>query len=351
MILEVLERRDKMRSWKGVSDSGQLLFAAILASTIFATGVLTTSGPMITVLYVIVVLVSAQFLTTPSIITVGIGCMLLTFADSAIGHGAGHGSSTGHDLVALCAITAATLLMCQGRRAETVADDRVTLLEFGYDTTFTRQARGGHDWVARRDRCAVRFLDWSGRNEPSHTPYARPSASVHQPMTSVFPAIRVDWTMHWQGQLVGSLRGTIDHVCEDRAFRPSGIGGLPWSVQTSNDVVAGRPHAEHLSQPFPAGVAATRAAAGEGSSLSIIQDMKQPLGAMMTDGTAGLRWLHRASPDLSEVQCSLDRMIASARRLHQLLQRLETLHDAPVGSSPAPEGKLNVDLMPPRIQT
>lgn len=66
-------------------------------------------------------------------------------------------------------------------------------------------------------------------------------------------------------------------------------------------------------------------------SASIAHEVNQPLMAVVTNGEAGLRWLHRATPDLGEVDQALRRIVAEGNRASQIVARIRSfLKKAPV---------------------
>ncbi|MBX5157671.1 PAS domain-containing protein [Rhizobium sp. NZLR8] len=58
---------------------------------------------------------------------------------------------------------------------------------------------------------------------------------------------------------------------------------------------------------------------------SIAHEVNQPLGAVMTNGNAALRWLNRDVPDLEEAQAALRRVISEAERAAEIIQRTRSL--------------------------
>jgi signal transduction histidine kinase len=58
---------------------------------------------------------------------------------------------------------------------------------------------------------------------------------------------------------------------------------------------------------------------------SIAHEINQPLGAIVTNGEAGLRWLSNAAPDLAEVRAALTRMVGSAHRASQVIARIRAM--------------------------
>jgi PAS domain S-box-containing protein len=55
---------------------------------------------------------------------------------------------------------------------------------------------------------------------------------------------------------------------------------------------------------------------------SIAHEVNQPLGAILTNGEAALRWLNRPEPDLGELRALSKRTIADARRAAEVIRRI-----------------------------
>jgi PAS domain S-box-containing protein len=58
---------------------------------------------------------------------------------------------------------------------------------------------------------------------------------------------------------------------------------------------------------------------------SIAHEIKQPLAAMVTNGNAGLRWLIRTEPDLSEVRQALERIIEDGIRAGDIVTGIRAM--------------------------
>jgi C4-dicarboxylate-specific signal transduction histidine kinase len=58
---------------------------------------------------------------------------------------------------------------------------------------------------------------------------------------------------------------------------------------------------------------------------SIVHELKQPLAAVVTSGSAGLRWVARQSPDLEEVTGCFQRVIKDANRASEIISGLRDL--------------------------
>jgi PAS domain S-box-containing protein len=58
---------------------------------------------------------------------------------------------------------------------------------------------------------------------------------------------------------------------------------------------------------------------------SIVHEVNQPITAIVTNGTACLKWLCREPPDLGEVRTSVEAMIIEGHRTAEVVRRLRTL--------------------------
>lgn len=58
---------------------------------------------------------------------------------------------------------------------------------------------------------------------------------------------------------------------------------------------------------------------------SIAHEVNQPLGAILTNGEATLRWLDHAEPDLGELRALATRAIADARRAAEIIRRIRAM--------------------------
>jgi signal transduction histidine kinase len=64
---------------------------------------------------------------------------------------------------------------------------------------------------------------------------------------------------------------------------------------------------------------------------SIAHEISQPLGAIVTNGEAGLRWLANATPDLDEVRAALTRIVGNGHRASDVIGRIRAMLKKDVG--------------------
>jgi len=74
---------------------------------------------------------------------------------------------------------------------------------------------------------------------------------------------------------------------------------------------------------------------GEAVSASIAHELRQPLAAMTTDASAGLRWLDRARPDVEEAKAALKNIVAAGHRAGGIIDSIRALFrkDGPMRAS------------------
>jgi PAS domain S-box-containing protein len=58
---------------------------------------------------------------------------------------------------------------------------------------------------------------------------------------------------------------------------------------------------------------------------SIAHELRQPLAAIITNGNAGLRWLDRPTPDLTEVRAALQRMVSEGHRTSEIISSIRAM--------------------------
>src|SRR5215469_11479393 len=69
----------------------------------------------------------------------------------------------------------------------------------------------------------------------------------------------------------------------------------------------------------------TQMMAMSGMAASIAHEIKQPLAAIVASGNAGLRWLARATPDLSEVRLALKRVVYDGHRAGEVVDGIRSM--------------------------
>ena len=118
--------------------------------------------------------------------------------------------------------------------------------------------------------------------------------------------------------------GRVRHV-RVVGHRSVGASGNPEIVGALLDITEARQAEEALEQARADLARVTRLTTLGELTASIAHEVNQPLAAIVTHGEAGLRWLGRDEPDLTEVRRAVERMIGDGRRASEVVRRLRTL--------------------------
>jgi PAS domain S-box-containing protein len=79
---------------------------------------------------------------------------------------------------------------------------------------------------------------------------------------------------------------------------------------------------------------------------SIAHEIKQPLGAIVTNGSAGLRWLERAAPDCDEARAAFTRIVNDGRRADEVIESIRAVfRNVDQEKSPVDINKLIRDML------
>jgi signal transduction histidine kinase len=68
-----------------------------------------------------------------------------------------------------------------------------------------------------------------------------------------------------------------------------------------------------------------REIAMDAMAASIAHEINQPLGAMVANGNAGLRWLERATPDVDEARAAFTRIVNDGHRANQVIASIRAM--------------------------
>jgi PAS domain S-box-containing protein len=118
--------------------------------------------------------------------------------------------------------------------------------------------------------------------------------------------------------------GTVKHVKVRAHAMPDQSSGLEY-IGAVTDTTAATVAEEALHRAQTELAHAARVATLGELAASIVHEVNQPIAAIVASGGAGLNWLRRKSPDLREVQTSVEAMISDAHRASEVIRRLRVL--------------------------
>jgi PAS domain S-box-containing protein len=209
------------------------LAAAALAILIFLIDTFSPLGMAVAVLYVIVVLMAANFCEWRGVLLVAIGCGVLTVVSFGISHGMHYESSAfARCLVSLSAIAITAFLALKNKSSEMVLREQASLLDVTHDAIFVRDPK---NVITSWNRGAEELYGWSGADAIGKTP--------QDLLRTVFPRALEDITSillrtgRWEGELVHTKRDGKQVTVASRWSLQRGTQGLPVAIlETNNDV-------------------------------------------------------------------------------------------------------------------
>jgi signal transduction histidine kinase len=281
----------------------------------------------IAVLYVIVVLMAANFLRRRGVILASLACAGLTVLSFILQHGYSDGSdSIGRTLVSLTAIGVTTILALNRQRAEDAWRRSETYL-----TEAQRLSRtGSFSWkIATEEQVwseeIFRIYECDFATKPtldlvrrrSHPDDASMLEQAFEQASSGAQNIDITHRLLMPDGSVKHVK-VLAHPAQDMEDNVEYVGVLM-------DITAAK-RAEEALQELQASLAhVTRVTALGELTASIAHEVNQPLAAIVTYGDAGLRWLNREVPQLDEVRSAVERMIDCAKLAGEVIARLRAL--------------------------
>jgi two-component system sensor kinase FixL len=301
--------------------------AGALAIIIFVIDTFTPLNIAIAVLYVIVVLMAANFFRRRGVILVSLACAGLTVLSFILQHDWDTSDSIGRNLVSLTAVGVTAILALNRQRAEDAWRRSETYL-----TEAQRLSRtGSFSWkIATEEQVwseeIFRIFEYDFATKPTLDLVRRRS---HPDDASMLEQA-------FEQALSGAQSIDITH----RLLMPDGsvkhvkvLAHPAQDVEKNNveyigvlmDITAAK-QAEEALQELQASLAhVTRVTALGELTASIAHEVNQPLAAIVTYGDAGLRWLDREVPQLDEVRSAVERMIDCAMLAGEVIARLRAL--------------------------
>jgi two-component system, LuxR family, sensor kinase FixL len=304
--------------------------AGALAIIIFVIDTFTPLDIAIAVLYIIVVLMAANFLRRRGVILVSLACAALTVLSFILQHGYWDGIDTiGRCLVSLIAIGITTLLAVKRLGAEDARRRSETYL-----TEAQRLSRtGSFSWkIATEEQIwseeIFRIYEYDTAMKPALDLVLR---RIHPDDASIVQqaierasaqAQNIDMT-HRLLMPDGSVKHlrVLAHPTRDKA---GSIDNREF-VGAVMDITAAKQAEEILHQAQTALAHATRLTTLGELTASIAHEVNQPLAAIVTNGDASLLWLNREIPQLNEVRSAVERMIDGAKHASEVIARLRAL--------------------------
>ena len=208
--------------------------------------------------------------------------------------------------------------IAERKRGEDVLRERANLLDLTHDTVFVRDAS---NVITFWNRGAERLYGWTREEAVGQV--------SHQLMQTTFPAplenimTELNSTGRWEGELIHARRDGTHVVVASRWALQLDDQGKPIGVLETNNDITERKRAEealHKAQTELAHI--TRVATLGEMTASIAHEVNQPLGAVVNNASACLRWLAGPVPNLEEARKSATLIIADGHRASEIIGRI-----------------------------
>jgi two-component system, LuxR family, sensor kinase FixL len=197
--------------------------------------------------------------------------------------------------------------------------ERADLLDLTHDTVFVRDMR---DVITYWNRGAVERYGWQKAEAVGQV--------SHDLLQTIFPApldeIHAELlrTGRWEGELVHTKRDGTQVVVASRWALQRDEQGNPLAILETNNDITERKRAEEALHNAQAELAhmARLTIMGE-LTASIAHEINQPLGAVVNNASACVRWL--AAQNLEEARQSALRVVADGHRAGEIIGRMRAL--------------------------
>ena len=297
------------------------LFTGLFAIAVFIVDTVTPLDIAVAVLYVVVVLLAAQYVSRRDVLIVAVGCIALTLLSYGLTHEPEIDEAAGRCLVSISAIGATTFLALKNQSANVVLSEQAQLLDLTHDTIFVRDM---NDVITYWNSGAEQLYGWSR--------YDAIGRVTRQLLKTVFPTplqeitAELLGTSRWEGELVHTKRDGNTVIVSSRwSLRRDERGQPIGTLETNNDITE-RKHSQDALERAQTELAHINRVVTLGElTASIAHEVNQPLTGIVTSSAACLRLLDHGSLDLTEHREALQSIINDAMRASEVVQRIRAL--------------------------
>ena len=272
-------------------------------------------------LYVVVVLLAANYFQRRGVLMVSLGCIVLTVLSFLLTHGFVADEFLARCLVSVSAIGATTFLALQNNAVSMKLRGQARLLDLTHDTIFVRNMS---DVVTYWNCGAEELYGWSADEAVGNV--------SHQILKTGFPAPLKDITEEvlskgrWEGELIHTRRDGTRLTVASRWSLQQDERGRPVAIMETNNDITARNQAQAALDRAQAELAHINRVMTLGElTASIAHEVNQPLTGVVTNGSACLRILDHEPADLDEVRSAVESIISDGMRASEVVQRLRAL--------------------------
>ncbi|HVO13982.1 MAG TPA: ATP-binding protein [Alphaproteobacteria bacterium] len=357
------------------------LAAGVFAVAVFVIDTLTTLDIAIAVLYVVVVLISANHLSRRGVAMVAACCLTLTVTAYLLSHGLTTGNALLRCLVSLSAIAITSVLALRNLTVNAELRDSERRYRHVFETAgvsiweqdFSRVKAAIDDLEARGVRDVAAYI-------AEHPEFVRQAIDLVRVVDVNSTTLRLLGARSKE-ELIAARRKLFTAETEDafgRALAAMVGGSTFYSAEASLNTVQGAPCAVLFTVTMPPGSSRwdsvllslidvternrtqealhrtqaelahiTRVTTLGELTASIAHEVNQPLAAMVTNAEACLRWLDHERPNMDEARGAIDRIIRDGTRASDVIWRIRALaQKAESERTPIELNDLIADVLP-----
>jgi two-component system, LuxR family, sensor kinase FixL len=295
--------------------------AGALAVMIFLVDAATSLDMAVAVLYVVVVLMAANFLDRRGLLLLSAGCLTATVLAYLLAHGLTTTTALGRCVMSVAAIAITAFLALKNQTARMELSEQARLLDLTHDTILVR---GMDDVIVYWNRAAEELYGWEREQAVGKR--------CHDLLCTSFPAqldaitAELVDTGRWEGELTHTKRDGTQVVVASRWSLQRDERGEPVEIMETNTDITERKQAQDALDRAQEELAhVTRVTTLGELTASIAHEVNQPLSAIVTNGQACLRWLDGDVPHLDEARGAVKRIIRDADRAGEVIRRIRAL--------------------------
>jgi two-component system, LuxR family, sensor kinase FixL len=207
------------------------------------------------------------------------------------------------------------------RRVEEILREQANLLDLTHDTILVRDM---HNQITYWNHGAEEMYGFAKEEAIGKVSHLLFQTRFPIPLKEIeAELIRAG---RWEGELIHVRRDGMQITTASRWALQRDEQGRPVAVLEINTNITERKQAEYALQKTQADLAhAARVMTMGALTTSIAHEVNQPLGAIVANGNACLRWLAGETPNLEEARQALERIIRDGNRASQVIERIRAL--------------------------
>jgi PAS domain S-box-containing protein len=207
------------------------------------------------------------------------------------------------------------------KQAEEALRERASLLDLTHDTVFVRDMS---DVITYWNRGAQELYGWSREEALGKVSHQLTQTIFPTPLEEINAELLL--TGRWEGELIHAKRDGTQGMVASRWSLQRDEQGLPAAIlETNNDVTERKRSEEALQNAQRELTHISRVTTLGEMTASIAHEINQPLAAVVTNGSACLRWLMNETPNLEEAREASRRVIRDGNRASQVIARIRAL--------------------------